>query len=68
MKINKIQAAQKQLDRALANLDRVANYLEDTPPLNWNQQNVFNGFGPNCGKRSAQVRSHYENCRESAPR
>jgi hypothetical protein len=29
MKANKIQAAEKQLDRALANLDRVANYLED---------------------------------------
>jgi hypothetical protein len=29
MKVNKIKAAQKQLDRALANLDRVANYLED---------------------------------------
>ncbi|MFZ0276978.1 MAG: hypothetical protein WA254_12120 [Candidatus Sulfotelmatobacter sp.] len=28
MKANKIQAAQKQLDRALANLDRVADYLE----------------------------------------
>jgi hypothetical protein len=29
MKANKIEAAKNQLDRALANLDRVANYLEE---------------------------------------
>jgi hypothetical protein len=29
MKTDRIKAAQKQVDRALANLDRVANYLED---------------------------------------
>jgi hypothetical protein len=27
--MKKIKAAQKQLERALANLDRAANYLED---------------------------------------
>ena len=27
--MKKIKAAQKQLDRALANLDRAANYLEE---------------------------------------
>jgi hypothetical protein len=28
--MKKIKAAQKQLDRALANLDRAANYLEES--------------------------------------
>ncbi len=43
MKAKKIKAAQKQLDRALVNLDRIANYLEDAGPSE--QAHMLDGAG-----------------------